>query len=368
MADTTIEWTEKSWNPLRGCSILSKGCTNCFAMKIAHRFSKPGLPFHGLTTMTKGGAVWTGKIALAPDKLEEPLNWRKPRRIFVNSMSDLFHESVDDEYIAAVFCIMAIAHRHTFQVLTKRASRMRQWFETAHKKGVAQFLRHSLVRVSGTDLSHRAEISQGFWPLRNVHLGVSAEDQAAADERIPHLQKTPAAVRWVSAEPLLGPIDLTKIPFLDGDKRHRQNVLTGEALMYGSGVNGHPDIIVRTGSILSRVNWVVSGGESGHGARPMHPIWLRSLRDQCVNSGTPFFFKQWGDWIPGHHYTEELRGIDGALGESRYESADLFEFNGKPQWIFNQHYLDWGDHTMFRCGKQLAGRLLDGREWNEYPK
>jgi protein gp37 len=179
---SAIEWTDATWNPVRGCAIVSKGCTNCYAMRQAHRSSGAGGAYEGLTKRSKGGPVWTGKVRLVPELLEQPLQWRRPRRIFVNSMSDLFHEDVPVDFIYRLWCTMAAARRHRFQILTKRGARMREV-------------------LTGRDVQERQV-------LDNVWLGVSVEDQVAADERIPQLLETPAAVRWISAEPLLGLIDL----------------------------------------------------------------------------------------------------------------------------------------------------------------
>ena len=259
---TGIEWTDATWNPIRGCSRVSEGCRHCYAERVAARFSGPGLPYEGLAVMRDGEPRWTGKTQMIWKHLEDPLRWRRPRRIFVNSMSDLFHEDLAPDWIGRIFAIMAAAPQHTFQILTKRPRRM-----------------HGFVAGPSSD-PKAANIG---WPLPNVWLGVSAENQATADERIPLLLETPAAVRFVSAEPLLGAIDLD--------------------------VHG-PEL-----------DWLIVGGESGPGARPMQPEWARSLRDQCVDAGVAFFFKQWGEH----------------------------------------------DELGLRVGKKRAGRLLDGREWNEFP-
>jgi len=249
MADRSkIEWTEASWNPVRGCSIVSPGCTNCYAMKMAHRFSGKGKAYDGLTKLTKGGPVWTGKVSLHPELLDWPLRRRKPLRIFVNSMSDLFHEDVPDEFIRAVWCTMFDTPQHTYQILTKRPQRM---------------LEYLLPRLSIGGIIAK--------PLDNVWLGVSVEDQARADERIPLLLQTPAAVRWISAEPLLGPISFEGCWVEYADPAIHENW-------------------------LERLDWIVVGGESGPGARPMQLDWVRSLRDQCHAVGTPFFLKQLGRW------------------------------------------------------------------------
>lgn len=229
-------------------------------MKVAHRFGKPGGHYDGLTKLVNGNAVWTGKVRLTHEEsLTTPLRWKRPRRIFVNSMSDLFHEDIPEEWIIQVFDIMSRATQHTFQVLTKRPERMRE-----------------LMNKDKFRTQWPAIMQDGGY-LPNVWLGVSAEDQIRFDERVSLLLQTPAAKRFISAEPLLGPIDITQPDGLD-------------------------------------IDWIIAGGESGFGARPMDIKWVRSLRDDCVDNGIAFFFKQWG-------------GVN----------------------------------------KKLNGRELDGREWNEYP-
>jgi len=219
-----IEWTEATWNPVRGCSRVSPGCQHCYAERMAHRFSAPGMPYAGLTRRAGNGEPrWTGKVVTLPDALKEPLRWHRPRVVFVNSMSDLFHDGVPSTFIADVFDTMVAANWHSFQVLTKRPER-------------AAKLAHDLP-----------------WPA-NVWLGVSVES-AKYLKRIDILRKIPAAIRFLSIEPLLGPL-----PELD---------LTG-------------------------IHWVIVGGESGPLARPMHEDWVRKIRDTCVNAGVSFFFKQWG--------------------------------------------------------------------------
>lgn len=237
--DSTIEWTESTWNPVTGCTKVSPGCAHCYAETFAERFRGVlGHPYEVGFDLT-----------LRPERLELPLHWREPRRVFVNSMSDLFHEGVPENYIAKVFATMERAHWHTFQVLTKRPER---------------------AAAIGDDLC---------WPP-NVWLGTSIELQRWTT-RLDSLRRTPAAVRFLSCEPLLGPLDLD----------------------------------------LSLVDWVIVGGESGHGARRMDPDWARGIREQCRAAQVPFFFKQWG----------------------------AYDSSGK------------------RVGKKKAGRQLDGRYWNEYP-
>ena len=297
MADQSkIEWTDATWNPVRGCAIVSPGCTNCYAMKQAHRFSGPGKPYDGLTKLTKGGPVWTGKVRVVPELLREPLRWKRPRRIFVNSMSDLFHEDVPDEFIGAVFGVMAQCPQHTFQVLTKRATRMLAWFteEEPQHASLREWCFYAARDLAGKEWMPIAPWTQR-WPLRNVWLGVSVEDQRRADERIPLLLQTPAAVRWISAEPLLGPISFEGCWIKYKDPAIHENW-------------------------LERLDWVVVGGESGHRARPFDVSWARSLRDQCKALGVPFFLKQLGrypfsDRDEGYPWAQLYNGNDKALKE-----------------------------------------------------
>lgn len=236
---TKIEWTDETFNPVTGCTKVSAGCQNCYAesmaRRLAGRFGYPEAPHQF-------------DVTLHPDKLDDPLHWRRPRRIFVCSMSDLFHPAVPFEYVDQVFGIMAEAPQHTYQVLTKRPERM---------------------------LAFAQEWDYGDWRLPNVWLGVTAENQEAADERIPILLNTPAALRFVSCEPLLGPVDLE--PFFSVYDEH------GEP----SDGRYNPD-----GSLM--LSWVIAGGETGPGARPMNPHWVQGIRDQCQEADIPFFFKGWG--------------------------------------------------------------------------
>lgn len=279
MASTTtkIQWTDATWNPVRGCALVSPGCTNCYAMRQAHRHSGPGRPYEGLTRLSGGRPVWTGSARLVSHALSEPLGWRAPRRVFVNSMSDLFHEDLTNEEIASVFGVMAGAPRHTFQVLTKRAERMRDWFRwvaTAQTglKSVESWPNFTIawhaklaLESGGAPMSWHIPEGQP-WPLPNVWLGVSVEDQQRADDRIPALFDTPAAVRWVSLEPQLEDVDLS--PFLGDSAREA----------YGAALQ-----------------WVVCGGESGPRARPWCVSWGANVVHDCEETSTPLFMKQFGD-------------------------------------------------------------------------
>jgi len=315
-----IEWTEETWNPVRGCSKVSDGCRNCYAMRQAHRFSGPGKAYEGLTKLVPGkGPQWTGEIRCVEELLEAPLRWKKPRKVFVNSMSDLFHPDVPFEFVDGVFGVMAVADRHVFQVLTKRPERMREYMQGRDWGHAANWAVNRFVRQLDGPLHLRGEVVP---PLPNVWLGVSVEDQETADERIPHLLQTPAAVRWLSMEPLLGAVDLCFAATIE------------------DGLERHPfPCFPRDVGPTNELHWVVAGGESGPGARPMHPEWVRSIRDQCQAARVPFFFKQWGAWWPA--------------GKRIVENKDMILF---------------GRDAMYRVGKKHAGRELDGRTWDEYPE
>ena len=218
-----IEWTQSTWNPIRGCTRVSEGCRYCYAERIAARFSQEGFAYEGLAKMTKAGPRWLNKVRLVPELLDAPLKWKKPQLIFVNSMSDLFHEDVPLEFILDVFDTMVKAKQHQFQVLTKRSRRL-------------------------VELSNEIQ-----WP-KNVWMGVSVEDQDYTF-RIDHLRKTDAHIKFLSLEPLIGALP---------------------------GLN------------LGRIDWVIVGGESGPRARPIQEEWVTDIRDQCLQTDVPFFFKQWG--------------------------------------------------------------------------
>ncbi|RUV69673.1 MAG: phage Gp37/Gp68 family protein [Mesorhizobium sp.] len=388
MADkSAIEWTDATWNPIVGCSVLTPGCTHCYAMGMAARIEamtaslqakgQTGAPhYNGTTRKVNGKAVWTGKLAMAPDHiLTEPLTWRTPRRIFVNSMGDLFHEDVPDEWIDKVFAVMALAPQHTFQVLTKRAKRMREYFEkidTELRAAGEQGYTPRRLDPIACDIT-RSPCTAGWmeeqdWPLPNVWLGVSAERQQEADERIPHLLMTPAAIRFVSAEPLLGPIDFTSICWRDDDADIRANSLTAEAWVENS---DSASAYSNNCDGVTGLDWIIVGGESGRGARPMHPAWARSIRDQCAAAGTAFFFKQWGEWAP------QIGAVDGWTLDDNPEIS-RFEHrkweDGRWSEPFWPMWCDWQDgnydeeQCVSRIGKKRAGRQLDDVEHNAMPE
>lgn len=228
MTTTNIEWTDATWNPVAGCSILSAGCSHCYAMEMAARLEAMGMDkYVGLTRRIRGRPVWNGVVREDHRSLTAPLGWRKPRRVFVNSMSDLFHEAVSDSFLVAVWRTMAETPRHSYQILTKRPDRM------------ASFVSRTIQQV-----------------LSNVWLGTSVENSREAP-RIDQLRATPAAVRFVSFEPLIDAV--------------------GELDLEG-------------------IDWAIVGGESGRLARPIKTVWIDEIHDQCREQGTAFFFKQWGAW------------------------------------------------------------------------
>lgn len=287
-----IEWTDETWNPLTGCTLVSAGCKNCYAAQLAATRLKDTPRYKGLAVVnSRGVGVFTGKMLLHEDLLTKPLKWRKPRRVFVNSMSDLFHEKVPLEFIDQIFTTIKECPQHTFQVLTKRSERLSQ--------------------VAG---------NLG-WP-ENLWMGVSIED-ARVIQRVHDLRTVPAAVRFLSCEPLIGPLD--DLP-LDG------------------------------------IHWVIVGGESGPKARPMHPDWARSLRDQCAAAGVPFFFKQWGEWGPKEDH------FNPRLSKKRYQyESHAWADDGSVYDCREPEPGHFPSVMVVRVGKKRAGRLLDGVLHDGFP-
>jgi len=280
--ETGIQWTDATWNPIRGCSRVSEGCRHCYAEVVAARFSGPGQPYEGLARRTsKGEARWTGKIMFVEKHLEDPLRWKKPARIFVNSMSDLFHEEVTDEQLDRIFAVMALADRHTFQVLTKRPERMLKYFSYEYRWAMIEGASQALyAKRTGEDPSMWLAVNG---PLPNVWLGVSVEHQEAANLRIPILADTPAAARFLSCEPLLGSIRLASF--------FARGVHPGEA---------------KWRTTPSPIAWVIVGGESGAHARPCNSQWIRDIVSQCRAQGVIPFVKQLGA-KPGFTLEDEER-------------------------------------------------------------
>lgn len=285
MGTTKIEWADRVWNPVVGCTPVSEGCRNCYAKRLHDMRHKA---FLDGKKMPEQYAQPFEQVQMLTERLEDPLHWRTPQRIFVNSMSDLFHPDVPYDFIGDVFETISYCPQHTILVLTKRPERVFKIFNE--------------IMLA---LKER--------PLPNLWLGVSVEDQKTADERIPWLMKTPAAVRFVSVEPMLGEVELSYY-------------LPSAIIKVRPGMT---NITMRSPAL----DWIICGGESGSGARPMDPDWARSLRDQCVAAGVPFFFKGWGEWA--------FEGID------QDDPRNIVFAKNK-----NKH----------------RNRLLDGREWNEFPE
>ena len=292
-AKTEIAWADSTWSPIRGCSRVSPGCEHCYAETMSAR-RLPGLmsPTTGepLAIRTPSGPRWTRKVELIESGLTRPLRWKRGRRVFVNSMSDTFHEAVPDEWIDRIMAVGALCPQHTLLVLTKRSERQRDYWQLKFGHFTCEYQQVPAKSVSR------------IVPFSNLWCGVSVED-SARKFRIDHLRETPAALRFLSLEPLLE--DLCHID-------------------------------------LRGIGWVIVGGESGPDARPMHPDWARSIRDQCVAADVPFFFKQWGAYCKYDQLPEDTaRDVDAA------GSSD--------------------DNGPLRVGAKTAGHLLDGREWQEFP-
>jgi protein gp37 len=391
--NSKIEWTDATWSPIRGrrrdtgkwgyhCERISPGCQNCYACRMNGRC----LPAWGTGldyTVPDRDLV---EIYLDEAELEKPLRWNRPRRVFVESMSDLFGEWVPDEMIDRVFAVMALAPQHTFQLLTKRADRMRRYIVQTKARlsyfpptiGRQDAIREEIKRLNIELCKEQAILAvSGSWeagalPLPNVWLGVSVEDQQHADERVPLLLQTPAALRFISAEPLLGPVNLrnlgvdmsTPIAACVARRRERGEVVTEESIANYPPTMGLDCLTGATvsGERMSSIDWVICSGESGPGARPMHPDWARSIRDQCEVADVPFFFKQQGEWQFGSSLKRAQDRVllnDGTLLKSDAEDASSEQRNNWPEYQ---------PHMVARVGKKAAGRLLDGREWNEFPR
>jgi protein gp37 len=310
---TKIQWADATWNPVVGCSKVSEGCRNCYAFDLHTMRHKAKLDGKQLPEQY---AKPFSEIQLFPDRLEQPLRWKRPRKIFVNSLSDLFHPDVPFDFIRAVWTTMTLARHHTFQVLTKRPQRALEFF---------QWMRQQEWGVEET--------------LPNVWFGVTVENQQAADERIPLLLQTPAAIRWLSVEPMVGNVNLNSWMTLTNRELHEEAAGMSLDPMFFSFNNIDPN-----GRPLSPISWVVCGGESGSKARPMHPDWARSLRDQCETAGVPFFFKQWGEWLMVH------------------PDRQSYEFSSPPEKC-----MEISGSRFYRVGRDKAGRLLDGKLWDQYP-
>ena len=329
------EWFDATWNPTAGCSVYSPGCEHCYAMRIAARLArmggKTGARYTGLTATERFGPIWTGEMRVSEDLLAWPLLQRRPRRIAVKLISELFHENLARATVDLLHAVMQAAHWHRFLVLTKRAERMRAYYtdpETPHRIAEKSNLLQSLILPARRRRGHQsrpvrailAPRGPDLWPLPNLWLGVSVEDQHRM-ARVGDLLQTPSALRWVCFEPLLDRVRPEAVPvgdrYFDGFRGRHYTI------------DGRGRTVPIEGPAWRPLDWVVAGGEIGAAARPMHPEWVRRLRDRCVSTGIPFFFRQWGEWAPPSG--------DGS-----------------------------GD-GITRVGKRSAGRLLDGRTWDQVP-
>lgn len=362
----TIEWVvalaqqlnaiPASLNPIRGCSRQSRACWNCYAAGIAHRFGHKGNGIYaGLTDLDlEGTPRFNGTLRWVPEVLETPIRAKRSRVYFVCDMSDLFYRAVDQAWIDQVFAMMALCRHHHFLLLTKRPERMRQYLtdpETPRRVAVhANVLGGQSSRADdlhfGLMVSGNACDGLVSWPLPNVWIGATVEDRCTANLRIPHLLAAPAVRRFLSCEPLMGPVDLTAIPW-------RFNGCSGKTVKTINALTGNitvNDPVFGGGGGVVGLDWVITGGESGPKARASHPDWFRSLRDQCEAAGVAFLFKQWGEWLPSEEVPSEQQ-----------ESLELQNRDG---------FVETEDDlvSVYRVGKKAAGRVLDGRTWDEVPE
>ena len=358
MSDSKIPWTGPTWNIARGCNRKSPGCENCYAERMAYRFDRPGMWGEGLTVIRQGRPGWSGKVVLVPEKLREPLSWRRPRRVFPCSGSDLFHEKIPFEYIAAAFAVMAAASQHTFQVLTKRPERMLEFLEwlVDPKKGSRGYVWQTLFSCAietdpGLEEKLKGRMGSPWpWPLPNVWLGVSAEDQERLDERVPLLLQCPAAVHWVSAEPLLGRIDLTK--YLPSEPDAADVVCPRVHV-------GATKCPVCTGGTVPGLGWVVPGGESGQickTARPCAMEWIEEIKNDCLAAGVPVFVKQLGSWCVS----------EGRMAESVEEANELRRAAGYTErddpWLWHAGLADYKGEDPEEWPDEFRVRLFPGDE------
>jgi len=355
--DTGIAWADKVWNPLRGCSRVSAGCMNCYAERFAMRMAGPGKAYEGLVEAGPKGPRWTGKLRFVEKDLEQPLKWRKPQRVFVNSMSDFAHPDVMYEWAVKIFAVMAVCPEHTFMILTKRPDNLRIFLDQLSLKDIAEQAERFGWWADGGAVW--ADVMNAALPLANVQIGVSVEDQATADERIPILLDTPAAVRWASVEPMLGPVDLARAGWDScaecggaGETAGHYFADDGMAPCEQCGGKGQAP--------GPRLDGIVCGGESGGGARWMHPSWPEALRDQAVAAGTPFFFKQWGSWKPMLYAAPGDDGKPVRIVKLAFGPREIIaELGGSEKDRIN----------MIKVGVKAAGRvMLDGREWLQIPE
>ncbi len=391
---TTIEWAHaglgrgETWNPIRArnkatgkigwhCEKVSPACANCYAERQNMVAARGGtkLPY-------KPGHRLDVEIYLDEKTLLAPLHWKTPRGIFASSMTDLAADFVSDEWLDKMFAVAALCPQHIFIFLTKRSKRMREYIAGDFRKSKI-FYHAAPLSVAARKEIDFAHLDNLGWPLPNVWLGVTAEDQQRADERIPDLLATPAAVRFVSYEPALGTVVWKRwLPTRRPARRPNGEPFlaphfymtqcehcgwVGSSELCGMDSWGDDsDVYCPSchnsicGDELPELDQVIAGGESGPNARPMHPDWARELRDQCAAAGVPFFFKQWGEWEPRDQWSGHLGG-----GHFVRMRAIMPDGSNCPDDAVPQ---DVGAHRMARVGKSRAGRTLDGREHNEFPE
>ena len=338
MADKTrIAWADATINPAYGCSKISPACDHCYAAAQAPRLG-------ALTEGTVKNGNWTGKFNLFPGRMKQARAWKRPRRIFIGSMTDIFHENVPDAFLDEVFGHMALAYWHTFLLLTKRPDRMHQYLSRRYMPGA---IGDAVVRIGekeGSPLYLPKPVIP--WPFPNVWLGCTVENQDMAEKRIPDLLACPAALHFISAEPLLGGLDLGKWlapPFESGVMHMGMNeVVAGDPLL----------------------GWVIGGAESGRNARPWCPDWARSLRDQCKDAGVPFMWKQNGEWAPYDRATGIIPTKENGHSWGTIDVDGNF-FPSTTAWTGDNGETEF---AMVRVGKERAGHLLDGVEHMEFPE
>lgn len=389
---TTIEWTQRpgttgeTWNPVVGCTKVSQGCKHCYAKALHDKRHKAHLAgkLQGVPQYAKSFE----RVQLMHDRLTLPLKWKKPRTVFVNSVSDLFHPDVPFEFIDHVFAVMALTRQHTYQILTKRPERMAEYLNNAEISiRVTDILPREYIAARYSYPDDLGFLARGGGFSTNVWLGTSVEDQTTANERIPHLLKCPAAVRFLSCEPLLEGIDLYRAAG-EPDDWHWDAINADEDdyppddmveecelecdwINYGSRLVHNPEYTEWKNSRLRRaramkigdsIHWVIAGGESGPGARPMHPDWARSLRDQCKEAGIPFFFKQWGRYAPGSKDGKGTIVLNDGGTEDYNMGPDVRLKYGAAKWACLK------PEVMHATSKGNSGHLLDGREHQEWPR
>ena len=367
-----IEWTDSTWPITTGCRKVSPGCDHCYAARLAATRLRGHPDYAGVAKMYASGPDFTGLVRLVEHRLNWPMRWRDPRMIFICSQSDLLWDEVPDWFIAKALAVVRLTRRHTFQLLTKRHARLRALLSSPDFQRAVDDATYDLARdetMPLTKAQRRDVLAREVpfaWPIPNLWVGVSVEDQHWADIRIPVLLDTPAAVRWISAEPLLGHIDLRQV----GRDGRRFSAID---------VSYDQD----TAQPGRRLDWVVAGGESGPDARPMHPDIPRALRDQCADAGVAFLFKQWGDYLPapifdaptfagGRAFVHPTRGGTSAVMIREVGPSGTFR-SGVTRPLEPGDVTQGGvmlldaDTVAVRVGKKAAGRELDGQVHDGYP-